>query len=650
MLLIVGAMFFSLTLYSGEIIAALVKSNLLTINLEKISDDGESKNRKILANQQLEAVTSKLENAEKLLLDSNQELSKLEIDKNGLQTEKEKLKQSIDKLKFEENFSGSRDKLIIEVFYSTGVRLSELINIKLADVDTLKSQIKVLGKRNKERLIPLTKELQKSIEAYMILRIKEKVTDCSYLFLTDSGKKLNPSMVYRKVNELLKGVTTLEKKSPHVLRHTFATHMLNNGADLNVIKELLGHASLSATEVWISEAQERMVLAVSPKEWPRLAEIARLEGVEATPIGTFTGNGQLVLRWNDEIVGDLNCHFLHEGRPRERLRSSFTPQQNNPLRWSLEDENFETILLELLRSEDVASKEWIIRQYDHEVQGKSVLKPLLGPMGGPADATVIRGVLGRPRGILIGIGLRHHLGTSNPFEMAVGGMFNPGVLMTVADLSRMEVEVDVNENDVVNIDIGDTSEIEIDAYPDTLFYGIVSEIAHTAQSANMGLQQQVTNFKVKVRMLSVPDKIRPGMSSTVNIITETIKDAVSIPIQSLTSRPENYEQKIDNKGNKWSEKNDEDDQSFKKIKSIDVVFVLEDEFNDTTAPSGKKYAVVRPLEVGISSENHYFVRSGIKLGEMIVTGGYRVLSKELSHGTLVALKNDPLSKDGNFGK
>lgn len=240
--------------------------------------------------------------------------------------------------------------------------------------------------------------------------------------------------------------------------------------------------------------------------------------------------------------------------------------------------------------------------------------------------------------------------TKEEGEMAVGGMFNPGVLMTVADLSRMEVEVDVNENDVVNIDIGDTSEIEIDAYPDTLFYGIVSEIAHTAQSANMGLQQQVTNFKVKVRMLSVPDKIRPGMSSTVNIITETIKDAVSIPIQSLTSRPENYEQKIDNKGNKWSEKNDEGDQSFKKIKSIDVVFVLEDEFNGTTAPSSKKYAVVRPLEVGISSENHYFVRSGIKLGEMIVTGGYRVLSKELSHGTLVSLKNDPLSKDGNFGK
>ena len=239
--------------------------------------------------------------------------------------------------------------------------------------------------------------------------------------------------------------------------------------------------------------------------------------------------------------------------------------------------------------------------------------------------------------------------TKEEGEMAVGGMFNPGVLMTVADLSRMEVEVDVNENDVVNIDIGDTSEIEIDVYPDTIFYGIVSEIAHTAQSANMGLQQQVTNFKVKVRMLSVPDKIRPGMSSTVNIITETIKDAVSIPIQSLTSRFENYEQKIDDKGDKWRGKNDEGDQSFKKIKSIDVVFVLENEFNGTAAPSGKKYAIVRPLEVGISSENHYFVSSGIKLGEMIVTGGYRVLSKELLHGTLVSLKNDPTSKDGNFG-
>jgi HlyD family secretion protein len=235
--------------------------------------------------------------------------------------------------------------------------------------------------------------------------------------------------------------------------------------------------------------------------------------------------------------------------------------------------------------------------------------------------------------------------TKEEGEMAVGGMFNPGVLMTVADLSRMEVEVDVNENDVVNIEIGDTSEIEIDAYPDTIFYGIVSEIAHTAKSSNMGVQNQVTNFKVKVRMVSVPDKIRPGMSSTVNIITETLAGVISIPIQSLTSRPENYAEKIKNKKseNKWKNKDDEE-RVFSKVKPIDVVFILENEFGEEKAPDDKKFAIVRPVDVGVSSENHYSVNSGLKLGEMIVTGGYRVLSKELYHGALVSVNDNSIDK------
>ena len=244
--------------------------------------------------------------------------------------------------------------------------------------------------------------------------------------------------------------------------------------------------------------------------------------------------------------------------------------------------------------------------------------------------------------------------TKEEGEMAVGGMFNPGVLMTVADLSRMEVEVDVNENDVVNIEVGDTSEIEIDAYPDTVFFGVISEIAHTAQSLNMGSQQQVTNFKVKVKMLSVPDKIRPGMSSTVNIISETIRNALSIPIQSLTSRPENYSEinanEKDPKKNRWEnngEKDDEKDENFLTKKNpIDVVFVLEDEFDGETAPEGKKYAVVRPIDVDISGENHYAVKSGVSENEMIVTGGYRILSKELNHGMLVSVKSDPRESDG----
>ena len=229
--------------------------------------------------------------------------------------------------------------------------------------------------------------------------------------------------------------------------------------------------------------------------------------------------------------------------------------------------------------------------------------------------------------------------TKEEGEMAVGGMFNPGVLMSVADLSRMEVEVDVNENDVVNITIGDTTEIEIDAYPDTMFFGIVSEIAHTAQSLNMGSQQQVTNFKVKVKMITVPDRIRPGMSSTVNIITETIKNAVSIPIQALTSRPENYmdENGSDKEQNRWGK--DGDEVSFTKVKPIDVVFILEDEYGNNKAEEDKKYAIVKPLKVGISGENYYEVQSGVEKEEMIVIGGYRILSKELNHGDLVTIKN-----------
>ena len=228
--------------------------------------------------------------------------------------------------------------------------------------------------------------------------------------------------------------------------------------------------------------------------------------------------------------------------------------------------------------------------------------------------------------------------TKEEGEMAVGGMFNPGVLMTVADLSRMEVEVDVNENDVVNITIGDTTEIEIDAYPDTMFFGIVSEIAHTAQSLNMGSQQQVTNFKVKVKMITVPDRIRPGMSSTVNIITETIKDAVSIPIQALTSRPENYmdENGSDKEQNRWEKDGNE---VSLKVKPIDVVFILEDKFGNNKAEEDKKYAIVKPVKVGISGENYYEVQSGVDKEEMIVIGGYRILSKELNHGDLVTVKN-----------
>ena len=241
-------------------------------------------------------------------------------------------------------------------------------------------------------------------------------------------------------------------------------------------------------------------------------------------------------------------------------------------------------------------------------------------------------------------------------EMAVGGMFNPGVVMTIADLTRMEVLVDVNENDVVTVTVGDTAEIEVDAFPDTIFYGMVSEIAHTAQSMNLGSQEQVTNFKVKVKMIDPPGNIRPGMSSTVNIITEIRNDAISIPIQSLPARSENYKRQAKRKamkkkggrkkGKGGRRKMGDDaaagrgDRSWKKDKMIEVVFILKDEFDGEKAPKGKKYAVVMPVDVDVDSDTHYAVRSGVAEGDSIVTGSYKAISRELQHGTLVSVDEE----------
>lgn len=148
---------------------------------------------------------------------------------------------------FENDFNGVRDRLIFEVLYQTGIRSSELINLRDSAVSD--SQIKVLGKRNKERIIPITKELSSLVSQYRSKR-SEIIENTAEFFVLNNGKKLYPKFVYSKINYYLGEVTDLEKKSPHVLRHTFATHMLNNGAGLEVLKELLGHANLSATQVY----------------------------------------------------------------------------------------------------------------------------------------------------------------------------------------------------------------------------------------------------------------------------------------------------------------------------------------------------------------------------------------------------------------
>ena len=148
---------------------------------------------------------------------------------------------------FNSNFDGLRDKLIFELFYQTGIRLTELINIKESDVNV--ESIKILGKRNKERLIPISPELFQLIAQYRILK-RNIVAKNNFLIVLDSGEKLYSKFVYRKIIYYLSLITNLDKKSPHVLRHTFATHLLNNGAGLETIKDLLGHSNLAATQVY----------------------------------------------------------------------------------------------------------------------------------------------------------------------------------------------------------------------------------------------------------------------------------------------------------------------------------------------------------------------------------------------------------------
>lgn len=160
---------------------------------------------------------------------------------------------------FPGDFWGRTQRAIVFTFYHTGIRLSELINVKVGDVDLSQAKLTVLGKRNKERSVPLTPALKSELEVY--LKEREgcfKSSESDFLFLSIRGNKLYPKLVYNTINTYLSLVSDLEKRSPHVLRHSFATHMLNRGADLNSIKELLGHSSLSATQVYTHNSIDQL--------------------------------------------------------------------------------------------------------------------------------------------------------------------------------------------------------------------------------------------------------------------------------------------------------------------------------------------------------------------------------------------------------
>ena len=182
--------------------------------------------------------------------------------------EKEKMAMLFETVNFGEGFPALRDRLILEILYATGMRLSELINLKETDIDFHQSTLKVLGKRNKERLIPFSNKFADLLKIYLqgkkiylendkFQRPSDNLDDL-WLLITDGGKKSYPRFIYRAVKKYLSQVTTLQRISPHVLRHTFATHLLNYGAELNAVKELLGHANLSATQIYTHNTIEKL--------------------------------------------------------------------------------------------------------------------------------------------------------------------------------------------------------------------------------------------------------------------------------------------------------------------------------------------------------------------------------------------------------
>ena len=224
-------------------------------------------------------------------------------------------------------------------------------------------------------------------------------------------------------------------------------------------------------------------------------------------------------------------------------------------------------------------------------------------------------------------------------DLAQGGMFSPTVLMKLSDLSKMEVYVNVNENDIADISINDTALIQVDAYQNKKFKGIVKEVAYAATTSSGGSSQQVTNFQVKVQMLDVEDGMRPGMSATVDIITEERLGAIAIPIQALTTpRPSKKSEggkpsmsvEVSSGGNDWSQMKRN---SGNKSKST-VVFVLKE---DNTVEQ-------RVVEAGIVGDRDYEILSGLEEGEKIVTGSFIAISRELYDGAAVKVKENSIQR------
>ncbi len=205
-------------------------------------------------------------------------------------------------------------------------------------------------------------------------------------------------------------------------------------------------------------------------------------------------------------------------------------------------------------------------------------------------------------------------------EMAIGAQFQEDVIMVISDLSVMEAVVEIDENDVINISLGDSAIVELDAFADTTFKGVVSEIANSAVTKGRGTQEQVTSFEVTI-VLDHPDKrFRPGMSTTVDILTKRLNHVLKIPIQAVTVRDK---KELETKSKKKKQSTETDSEK----EMVEVVFTVKD-----------GHALAKPVKLGISDDTHYAVKSGLEEGEMVITGPFKLLNKNLKNNDLVSIK------------
>lgn len=237
----------------------MIRSWIASMAEEKM--DNRSINRKIAT---LRSYYNFLLRHKVVVADPMLKIKALKTDKSLPRFVEEKPMQTmLDDVEFSNDFVGLRDKLVLELLYGTGMRLSELIGLKIGDINLYNNTLTVLGKRNKHRVIPINKSLVEAINNYLKYREEvvlenEENRDNHYLILTDNGTQAYPMFIQRLVKRYLSLVTSLEQRSPHILRHTFATHLLNRGADLNAIKDLLGHSSLAATQVYTHNTIEKL--------------------------------------------------------------------------------------------------------------------------------------------------------------------------------------------------------------------------------------------------------------------------------------------------------------------------------------------------------------------------------------------------------